>query len=250
MQSQNNEIDIVYILGTGSSWQDREIRYSLRSVEKYVANPRIFIIGQCPRWLTGINHIEAEDTDKNKIINARNKYLRAASCPDISDNFILMNDDFFILKEITEWPYYSRGTFHKMIRRHPTKGGYYFKSLRDTKNRLIELGIKEPVDFEVHCPMMFEKKMLLNVMENVGINNAYSLRSCYGNLVEITYDEVMDFKANNLAEFAHQVKMDREFLSISDGLVMHKEFTDWIQRKFPKPSKWEADGGEGAKIVL
>ena len=44
-------MDIVYILGNGSKFNNEEIRYSLRSLEKFVNFDRVFIVGECPKFL-------------------------------------------------------------------------------------------------------------------------------------------------------------------------------------------------------
>lgn len=246
-----NKIDLVYILGTGSRWSDNEIRFSLRSVEKYFKYNKVFIIGEKPEWLTGVIHIKAHDGNSNKLLNAREKYRIACTDKRISKDFILMNDDFFFLKSVDEIENYSRGTLEEMIEKHPTKSGYYFKSLMDTCNKLRSLGFEDPIDFEIHGPMIFNKEKLLTVMGVIGEDphKAYSLRSCYGNMMHLKPKKIMDFKAMNLAEFALQVREDRELLSINDGLVAEDYFRDWIERRFKKPSMFEMDEGIGQKVL-
>lgn len=243
------KIDLVYILGTGSHWSNNEIRYSIRSVEKYLKFRKIFVIGEKPEWLGGVIHIEAQDKEDNKIANARAKYLIAATDKRISRNFILTNDDFFFLQDIKEIPYYSRGTINEMIKRHPTKKGYYYTTLIETKNRLEAMGIEKVKDYEVHCPIIFNKEKLLTTMAMVGNKKSYLLRTCYGNLNNEKAKKVMDFKASNLAEFAHQTIKEREYLSINDALVAAEEFRVWIYRKFIHKSGFELDDGNGSRIL-
>jgi len=241
--------DLVYILGKGSRWRNNEIRYSLRSVEKNMPKSRVFIIGECPEFITGVVHIPVKDESDNKLINARRKYLIAASDKRISQNFILMNDDFFILKKIDKVENYIRGTLAEMIKRHPIKGGYYYKSLNETKRILEKVGVEDPWDFEVHAPMVFDKDKLLAILEMIDEGKAYSFRSLYGNLCRLNGTKVIDFKATSMAEFVYQMKRDDKILSINDNLVVQKEFRDWLRRKFKKPSKYETDRGEGCDIL-
>ncbi|MFZ3032241.1 MAG: hypothetical protein WA082_04350 [Candidatus Moraniibacteriota bacterium] len=243
------KIDLVYILGTGSRWRNNEIRYSLRSVERNFPVGKVFIIGECPDWITGAIHIPAPDIHKNKQANAREKYLIAAKDKRIGENFALMNDDFFILKSVKKVENYSRGTIQEMIDRHPTKSGYYYQSLKDTKRVLESMGIVDPEDFEIHAPIMFNKEKLLTTIQLVGAEKDYSFRSCYGNLNALKGKKTIDFKANGLVEFAYQVKRDPTYLSISDALVAEREFRDWLRRKFRNPSRYETDRGEGADIL-
>lgn len=244
------KLDVVYILGTGSRWRNNEIRYSIRSVEmNLLCAGRIFVIGECPDFLSGVIHIPYPDKHKNKQDNAREKYLVAANDERISDDFILMNDDFFVLEPVESVPNYTLGTMEEMIRRHPTKGGYYYQSMIDTKKVIESFGIHDPLSFEVHAPIVFNKEKLKTVIMMVGAEKAYSFRSCYGNIYAEENERVMDFKAAGLVEFIHQITRNSDYLSISDSLVAEREFRDWIRRTFPKPSRYENDRGEGQDIL-
>ena len=58
-------MDVVYILGTGSTSNDNEIRYSLRSIEKYLIGFNVvYIVGECPKFLKGIIHLDFRPTKK------------------------------------------------------------------------------------------------------------------------------------------------------------------------------------------
>jgi hypothetical protein len=246
---EKKPLDAVYILGSSSRWRNNEIRYSLRSVEQNLEIGKVFIIGACPDWVTGVTHIPANDLHKNKLLNAREKYAIAAKDLRISKDFILMNDDFFILKPVEKIENYIRGTIADMIAKHPTKGGYYYHSLSDTKKVMEAIGIDNPLDFEIHAPIIFNKDKLLTVMEMIQPDKAYSLRSCYGNMNGLKGKKVIDFKASGLVDFAYQMKRDPAYLSINDNMVAQKEFRDWIRRKFPKPSKYETDRGDGTDVL-
>jgi len=236
------KIDLVYILGTGSRWNDNEIRYSLRSVQNYFpAVGKVFIIGECPEWATNVIHIKVPDKYDNKLLNARAKYLAAATNPQISKNFVLMNDDFFILREIDEIPNFSRGTIEEMMSQHPTKNGYYYRSLWDTHKRLDGMGIKDPIDFEVHAPIIFNKEKLETVIGMIGSEKVFSIRSCYGNLMNLEPTKVIDFKAANIAEFAYQKMRGADYLSINDALICDDDFREWLRTKYRRMSKYETN---------
>jgi hypothetical protein len=161
-----------------------------------------------------------------------------------------MNDDFFVLKPIEgDVPAYSRGTLKEMMDRHPTKGGYYYKSLKDTRDVLNVMGIFEPIDFEIHAPITFNKEKLIATIELIGTEKAYDIRSCYGNLNELEPVNTIDFKASKLSEFIYQLNQDSPYLSISDSLVARQEFRDWIRRTFSDPSKYETDRGAGSDVL-
>ena len=241
-------MDLVYILGKGSRWHDNEIRFSLRSAEKYFKFRNVVVIGELPEWMQGVIHIPVEDVFKNKLQNARSKYLKACTDSRVSDNFILMNDDFFFLKEIEEIPYYSRGELNKQIQRHCSHAGYYFESLKRTRDKLIGLGYTDTIfDFEVHAPIIFNKEKLKNVISVVGGLSICLLRTIYGNLQSVEKTITSDFKVGDRKQFYDQIRQKRQFLSISDSMVVCDEFRKWIWDKFPEPSKYEEDLGHGSQ---
>jgi hypothetical protein len=70
-----SKIDVVYILGKGSTWSDNEIRFSLRSVDINLEHRGVFIIGDKPDFINTkhLTHIPAEDIHTEKLKNALHK---------------------------------------------------------------------------------------------------------------------------------------------------------------------------------
>lgn len=232
-------LDVVYILGKGSRWHDNELRFSLRSLEKNFTFRDVYIIGECPEWLQNITHIPVEDAFKNKLMNARVKYLAAINDERISDDFILMNDDFYFLKPVEKINYYSRGTIDGEIRRHRTKAGYYFNAIVITHDKLLDLGMKNTLmDFEVHAPIIFNKEKLMKAIKKVG-DTVCLLRTCYGNMQDVDFEVVDDFKVSDEGKFRKQLNKDRSFLSITDTMVVSDMFRAWIWNKYPEQSRFE-----------
>ena len=93
----NGLVDVVYPLGKGSRWDDNELRYSLRSLEKFAKNlGRIFVVGQKPHWLINVIHIPLRDCRRlNKDANIIKKIL-AAIDRGLSEHFIFASDDQYI----------------------------------------------------------------------------------------------------------------------------------------------------------
>lgn len=244
METKN--LDVVYILGTGSMWNDNEIRYSLRSVDRYLPHRNVYVIGERLHWFNGITHIPENDPHQNKTANGLHKIFRAASEPEISDPFILMNDDFFFWDFVSEIVPYRRSTISDSMRMHPTKGGYYYNSLKETKDLLDGLGLDD-LDFEVHYPALFYKENLRNAIR-LGLRHSkhFLIRSFYHNLYQLPGIETMDFKINSWVDWAFQKNRPNVHLySVSDFAVGNREIQEWIDRKFPRPCRFENDGGRG-----
>ena len=94
-------IDVVIPLGSGSSWDNNELRFCLRSIEKYVGDLRkVYIVGIKPWWIKNIEHIEFfEKTDKNKDLNIVEKILKCCEVKDITNDFVFVSDDQIFLKK-------------------------------------------------------------------------------------------------------------------------------------------------------
>jgi hypothetical protein len=237
------KIDLVYPLGDGSCWDDNELRLSLRSVEKHFPRAgKIFILSKAkPRWIQNIEHIACDEINGRKILNVVNKMKRICRTANCSADFVLMNDDFFFMRHIDEIPNYSRGSLKELIERHPTKGGYYYRALCATRSRLESCGIQNPIDFEIHAPMIFNRSKLLATIGICANNeNPALMRSCYGNLQQCEPKLAIDFKAQTIPGWFYQkARGGGDFLSINDGVIADEGFRQWIVRKFQKQSKYE-----------
>ncbi len=110
--------DIVYPLGKGSVWKNNELRYSLRSFEKFAIGIRnVYLVGEFPDWINGIINLPCKD-GPNKEINIANKIYTACLDPNLSDDFIFANDDHIITQPIDlEIPNYWNMTIGAMLLR-------------------------------------------------------------------------------------------------------------------------------------
>lgn len=101
------EFDIVYILGTGSIFNNEELRYSLRSVQMFIKGVRnVFVVGEDPGFLSdNVIYIPAKDIYpcdlKNKDRNLWHKLEIACRHPLISEDFLFSADDNLVLKPST-----------------------------------------------------------------------------------------------------------------------------------------------------
>lgn len=179
-------MDIVYTLR--NHYDGEELRYSLRSL-KNIPHDKVFFVGGCPRWAKNIIHIPTEQKG-TKYKNTTNNLITACNDPRISANFILMNDDFFILEQIknpTKELNLYMGTVQsyidKLKKRHPT-GSAYIKGMEQTKGFLEGLGVSEPLSYELHIPFVLNKKKFLKMFELTGVKEipCFHKRTVYGNL--------------------------------------------------------------------
>jgi hypothetical protein len=229
-------MDVVYICRAGDN---EELRYSIRSVVKNLPHDNIWVVGQKPKWYTG-NFIEIPDK-RIKYVNARNNMKAICSSNKISEDFILMNDDFFIMKKVDSLDYFYGGTLEDKAVRFESFSmlGSYTRMLYSTLEKLKDIGIKTPLDYELHVPMIFNKKKLRDALKI----KSDLWRSVYGNLYSVGGTQIGDVKTysgNNKKKQSFDWRKDsKNFLSTEDNSF--KEVRDKLLNKhFAKPSSYES----------
>ena len=231
-------MDILYILGRGSKHDNLELRLSLRTLEtngKHI--DRLFIVGNKPDWVKNAIHIPAEDTYQ-PMNNHCHKVLKAISW-GISDNFLLMNDDFFMLKpfDAEKYPYYYRGEmtlFEKEL--NGGKLSQYHNGLNRTYEMLKSMGIEKPLLYNVHCPIIYNSEKFSgfsNLFQETKFDDVcFSWRCLYGNMHATNPILVEDCK-----DFNDEWKIpETGCLSTSDNC---DKILEELEKQFNKKSRWE-----------
>lgn len=218
-------MDFVYICRPG---KNEELRYSVRSVEKFLPDNNIWVVGGKPEWYKG-KYIEVLDT-AGKFDNINKCYKTILEENKISDNFVLMNDDFFLLSSKNNYRYYS-GLLKDKIINHTTLNGFssYSKALTGAVKALKKMGIKEPLNYDIHTPMAFNKAQLGQV-----IDLSLAPRSMYGNIFIKDGLNIDDVKIYN---YTKEIDMGLDFISTEDDSF--KLIKDKLETLFSLPSKFE-----------
>lgn len=179
-------MDLVYICRDGNN---EELRYSIRSAVKNLAFDNLWVVGGKPDWYSG-NYIKVEQ-NRSKYANARKNLSAACNSEEISDSFILMNDDFYILNKVELVPYMHGGLLSDKIKTYKDLTGNtsYVLNLNKTLTNLSRRLKKDILDYELHVPMIMEKENLLKVLDYADF-----WRSRYGNTFSVGGEEIVDVK--------------------------------------------------------
>jgi len=244
--------DLIYVLGKGSRWQNREIRYSLRSVAKNLKGVgRIFVVGENPGFLSDkVTHIpvrEPFDPRFNPAGNIITKIL-AAEKAGVTGDFLLMNDDFIVLQPIhcNDVPVLHKGRFSNYDQRKYFNNGNYRLRMKKTFGILSDRGV-DAYNFGVHVPMPMNmqtiKQMLgsINWKEGVGI----SLRTIYGNL-KVPKSEYVRLQDQKKTVYSHYSLEQLEarftgvvFMAFNDR-GLNRDLKKFLRTTFPDQSKYES----------
>jgi hypothetical protein len=227
-------MDVVYLVKHKE--KNEELRHSLRSLTN-LKHDRVWMAGHRPKWVTNVGLIPVRpQSNKNR---ATTMNLQAASRrKEVSDPFILFNDDFFVLHLLDEIPAYHRGPLSEWITTSGVVSGYMQGALKTLKH-LRELGIEEPLSYDLHLPLVVHKKTMLKAIDHCyGIRAAHK-RTVYGNLADLGGELVGDCKIRDQNTVPGA---DWLFTSTEDGSFANGSVGDYLRARFSEPGPYEEAG--------
>jgi hypothetical protein len=198
-------VNFVYICRNG---ENEELRYSIRSIEKYFSSAEIWVVGGRPNWYSG-KYIEVKDIG-SKFQNINNCYKNIIKDNRIGIDFVIMNDDFFLLSNKNNYNYYD-GTIKDKINSHIEINGNssYARALKGCVKALKERGIEQPLNYDVHTPMTLNKANLAEV-----IDLSLAPRSMYGNIFLSDGIKIKDVK---IYKRSTNIDLTKDFISTEDN---------------------------------
>jgi hypothetical protein len=221
-------MDVVYPYKRSAD--EFELRYSLRSLVN-LPHDRVIIGGDKPRCVSGEVFWAGALPRHDRFASSTANILAAVEQGAISGDFIVMNDDFFILKPWT-FRHEHRGTINEYLATAGAKGGYRRRA-EHTRDMLVALGVAEPLFFGLHVPTVFSAERLADLVTQFK-GERYLLRTLYHNLFPAAADRRDDVKVR-----AWTGVVDHDVLSISDMCAFDPHFRTWIEARFPDPSPYE-----------
>lgn len=228
-------MDYVYVCRNGDN---EELRYSIRTTVANLPPGRIWVVGGKPDWYIG-DYIYVEQTGRG-YLNVRNQLKAVCLNDEISNDFVLMNDDFFTIKKVEKIEPVHMGTLRETMDVYADseqKNLGYQRMINITRRVLEKMKINNPLNYELHVPMQMDKKNLLEVIDTQGL-----WRSMYGNFVGVGGNRESDVKVYSLDKIETKDKDDdlEDLLYISchdDNFdLIYNEF---LKGKYDEPSKYE-----------
>lgn len=179
-------MDVVYFYKyVGSD----ELKWSIKSL-KNIKHGDVYVVGDAPK-IDGITHIphNPERWAKTRYLDVASKLLLVTNTEEISEDFVLMMDDVFILKPMQLRNYY-RGKLEDHLKKRRYNDSYK-KMLTNTHSYLKFHGLPT-TDYACHTPFIMNKsnaKTLLDeILPELKLGREMSLRTLYGNRFNIKAD--------------------------------------------------------------
>jgi hypothetical protein len=243
-------MDIVIPLGNGCVWgNEEELRYALRSVQKHILNVRnLYLVcneGKAPSWVKDAIVLYCND-EKGvawKDRNIKNKIITAIDYPDLSDDFLFMNDDHFMLMdyELPNFPYYYREVDMITTINANVKNLAWMTSIKNTRDYLLYIG-KSALMFDTHTPIIYNKEKFYNTVEKADWNKpfGFGIKSLYANMNDISGTYMPDaklFSSETDINYLKKKVQGKPCFSTSSYVVdSHREL---ITSLYPEKSRWE-----------
>ena len=214
-----------------------ELKYSLRSL-KHIDCDNVYIIGELPEYINErkVKFIPQEKKRGRNTYDVVEKLLTMCDVDELSEDFILMNDDFYFLcdQKIEQLDF---GLLSDHISRRKNDG--YKKTLKITYQKLREwfppIKIKS---YEVHYPIILNKKKFKKVFSNGYHKDNVVWRSIYGNKIGIDSKTVEeDFKFRKYNEL--EDKKNKRLLSSPPRIK--RKLEEVLRSKLPKKSIYEVE---------
>ena len=228
--------NFIYICRAG---ENEELRYSLRSVDKFYPNANVWVVGGRPSWYVG-NYIEVEQT-ADAFYNVKCSLEKIVEDSRIPNDIVVMNDDFFFVRRVRSFETYVSGTLQQRITDNLKNGinSSYIRKL-DKLKRYCKRYQNPPLDFDIHVPMPAQKDKIAQI-----VNDDLMWRSNYGNrFVDpksvIVIEDVKVYPEGRYSFKSYDYRSRKyPFFSTQDD-VFEKVCKDFLSKRFPQPSRFES----------
>lgn len=228
------KMDIVYLVKEGA--YNPELIYSVRSVCKNLPYNRIWFIGGCPRGIFPDMSHGFRKISNIKTKNTSKMYELICTIDEITDDFMLFNDDFFIMEQMKEMPAQYWGTLSDKVKlMHKIYGSTrWARLLNEASFELLSKGYNN-YNFELHVPMVFNKQKLADAIKM--FPDVPCKRSLYGNVYGL-YENGLERPDGKV----HDLNIDifnMDIISTDDDSFKKGVIGKRIRQEFPDPSKYE-----------
>lgn len=179
-------MDVLYVLGKGSKYNNAELRFSLRSLQKFLTGvDRVVIVGERPSFVKNVEHLPYREQYSIPDINIYLKIKHACE-NGISDKFLFVNDDHFLLDyfDTEKFPNFAEGTVDEYLKKR--------RALNDYTRRVKRAAPGDSPFFDVHTPIVYERKKFLDMKYDMV--DGQTIKTLYGYTYKLEPTPFVDLK--------------------------------------------------------
>lgn len=225
-------LDIVYILK--DNMDPSELTYSLRSVEQNFPHRKVWFVCGQPAGLVPDGRIVHKQVGSSKWERVRSSWMEICRNSDITDDFFLFNDDFFVLKPVDSFINMTDGSIGRRVRELRQRRGdsNYCRNLVASEKELIDKGF-DTISFALHVPFLVNKALVLETLNTFDLS---MFRNLYGNQHHIPFISHADVK---IWEAGAAPTDNWDYCSTTEDTFRFGAVGQWLRERFPTPSRFE-----------
>ena len=227
-------IDAVYNIGPHPG---PELRYSLRTLKNLPSVGKVWVMSPTPlpKWLQNVEWIQREHDDK--WMGLHSSFIQMCQDERLTPKVYLMEDDHFVLRPQKKLPNYYNGTLVDACFNRPKTSGEWGAILANTLGVLTRAGVKDPLYFETHIPMLINrKKAPVHLDEGIPVR----WPNVYGNMVQKgAAVKHVNVKAVTNIDLVQLLRLNTDFLSSLDSTFKLARVQMALELLFPEKSKYE-----------
>lgn len=227
--------DIVYILKNGIADECEELRFSIRSVVKNWSYRNIWFVGGDPKAIVPDGAIYHQQEGGTRYERVRSSMLLVADCGYISDDFFLFNDDFFIMRPVTEWGYFYHDNIedHARSLRDKYAGGSLYEKEIDYSGEVLRAYGYTTKNYSLHIPFKVNKEKMMATFDKFPSSSMF--KNLYGNMHNVGGTHANDVKVLGL----HEYPPVSPVISTNNATFNHGYVGRIIKDTFGDPSEYE-----------
>lgn len=224
--------DVVYILKNDIN--PNELRYSLRSICENFSFNKVWFFGGKPDGIDPDEYVFFSQYGSNKWEKATSVYECIFTTNEITSNFYLFNDDFFVLNPYKQKTPHVVGTLKNRIDRILAKQDSAYANMLIETKELLEMYGCDTLDYGSHTPLLINKQKGFETIQMFGIGKSF--RSLYGNYNKIGGVIKPDVKIANLYDLPSRIQ---PLVSTNDSSFEKGRVGEYLRSRFPNPCKYE-----------
>jgi hypothetical protein len=219
---------------------NEQLRYALRSWAAHLPHRHVWLIGHRPQWAAGVGHLPNRQGG-TKYVNTTAAMRVACEHPEVSDPFVYLNDDMFVMHTVDTMPVLHRGPVREVEAYYEARAsGVYLRGMRETRELLGRLGHPDPLSYELHVPMPVDKQGMLDALAIGRDIPVLHKRTLYGNLAELGGTQIRDVKI--LHRRPQGYDETSVWLSTMPDSFANGAVGLYIRRSFPDACRYERGG--------